>query len=164
MSLDKQRKIIDALDNDIVQLLNRRASVAVEIARIKAESGAKSYYAPVREKRVYDRIADLNQGPLPDEALRNIYREVMSATLALEQPLQVAYLGPQTTFTHMACLQRFGNSAAFVPCDSIDAVFSMVERRQTDYGVVPIENSTEGAVNHTLDRFMDTDLKICGEL
>ncbi len=164
MSLEELRKKIDTLDENIIQLLSRRASIAVDIAKIKAQAGMKSFYDPVREKQVYNRITDLNQGPLPDKALQSIYKEVMSATLALEQPLQVAYLGPQTTFTHMACLQHFGNGASLLPCDSIDSVFSMVEKRRADYGVVPVENSTEGVVNHTLDRFVDSDLAICGEL
>ncbi len=163
MNLDELRSRIDALDQELVRLLNERTRLALDIGRIKHETGGE-IYAPAREKAVLERINAANAGPLPAEALKAIYREVMSAALALEQPLRIAFLGPQATFTHQAARQKFGMSVSYVSCETITDVFTAVEKRLADYGVVPIENSTDGAVTHTLDQFAVTPLKICSEI
>jgi chorismate mutase/prephenate dehydratase len=163
MSLDKLRIKVDALDKQIVRLLNNRTKVAVAIGKIKRKKG-QEIYAPAREKVVLDTVAKLNAGPLPAEALQAIYREIMSASLTLEHHFKVAYLGPQATFTHEAARSRFGTSVNYVSCETITDVFSLVQKRGALYGVVPIENSTEGAVTHTLDQFVETPLKICAEI
>lgn len=163
MNLDELRLRIDALDKELVRLLNERTRIALDIGRIKRDSGGE-IYAPAREKAVFERINAANAGPLPTEALNAIYREVMSAALALEQPLRIAFLGPQATFTHQAARQKFGASVSYVSCETITDVFTTVEKRLADYGVVPIENSTDGAVTHTLDQFAVTPLKICAEI
>ncbi len=157
------RKRIEELDEKIVALTSERASQAVEIGKIKEEAG-EQILDPVQEKEVYKRIARLNPGPLPDEALKAIYREVMSGALALQKTIRVAYLGPEATFTHQAALAKFGHSVEYLPTNSIADVFYEVETKRADYGVVPIENSTDGAVNHTLDMFIDSDLRICSEI
>lgn len=163
MSLLEHRKAIDRLDQRIIELLNERARHAVEIGRIKHRLN-QEIYAPHRERAVLQRVARLNKGPLPDESLRAIYREVMSSALSIEKPMAIAYLGPEATFTHQAALQRFGTSLRYVALKTIADVFSEVARRRADFGVVPIENSTEGVVTHTLDMFMDSDLKIVAQI
>jgi chorismate mutase/prephenate dehydratase len=163
MSLKKLRSKIDYTDKAIVGLLNLRANITLKIAEIKRKLG-KSIYCPDREREVLKCIAILNKGPLKTDALQAIYREIMSSSLALEKPLKIAYLGPEATFTHQASLKRFGSQVEYVSCDSIPDVFAEVEKDNVDYGVVPIENSIEGAVNHTLDMFMDSDLKICAQI
>ncbi len=134
-----------------------------KIGRLKVKS-KKSVYSPERERVVYERIEKNNKGPLSNETLKSIYREVMSGSLALEKPIEIAYLGPPATFTHIAALKKFGSSVKYAPVNSITEVFAEVEHGRSDYGVVPIENSIEGAVNHTLDMFMESDLKICSEI
>ncbi|MBI5198258.1 MAG: prephenate dehydratase [Nitrospirae bacterium] len=161
--MDDLRREIDGIDSEILKLLNRRANLAIRVGKIKADRKT-DIHAPHREREVYDRMEKENQGPLPPEAVRTIFREIMSAALALEHPLRVAYLGPKATFTHLACLKQFGLSANFIPAASIKEVFGEVERGRVDYGVVPIENSTEGVVNHTLDMFVDSPLKINAEV
>ena len=163
MNLDNLRKKVDALDKQLVRLLNSRTQVAMQIGKLKNKSG-EEIYAPAREKAVMDKVAAVNAGPLPDEALQAIYREIMSASLVLEHPFKIAYLGPQATFTHEAARSRFGTSVDYVSCETITDVFALVQKRGALYGVVPIENSTEGAVTHTLDQFADTVLKICTEI
>ncbi len=163
MNLDDLRQQIDALDRDLVRLLNERTRVALEIGRAKRESG-QEFYVPSRERAVLDRVAALSEGPLDGRRLQNIYREIMSATLSLEHPLRVAYFGPVATFTHQAARARFGASVEYVPCETIGGVFATVARQEADYGVVPVENSTEGAVTHTLDEFTATALRICAEV
>jgi chorismate mutase / prephenate dehydratase len=163
MDLDELRKRIDALDADLVRLLNERTRIVLDIGHVKKNQG-EEVYVPAREKAVLDRVSSLNQGPLPKDALQAIYREIMSASLALEHGVNIAYLGPPATFTHQAARQRFGGSVRYAPCETIGEVFGAVEKRATDYGVVPIENSTDGAVTHTLDEFVDTALKICAEI
>ena len=163
MSLDDLRERIDGVDGELVRLLNERARLAVEIGRLKLQSGDE-VYTPAREKAVLDRVARANAGPLPNTALNAIYREIMSAALALERPLRIAYLGPVATFTHQAARLKFGASVEYVACETITDVFAAVEKREADYGVVPIENSTDGAVTHTLDQFAVTPLKICAEI
>lgn len=163
MGLDKLRKEIDAIDENILKLLNKRANVAIKVAHIKRRSNLK-FYSPAREKAVLDRITALNKGPFPNDALRFIFREIISASLSLEEPLKVAYLGPEGTFTNMAAVRHFGSSAKFIPVTSIKSVFDAVERGDSNYGLVPIENSNEGVVSSTLDMFMDYDLKIFAEV
>jgi len=163
MNLDDLRKRIDALDAELVRLLNERTGVVLEIGKLKESSG-EEVYAPARERVVMDRVGALNKGPLPKEALQAIYREVMSASLALERGLVIAYLGPKATFTHQAARSKFGGSVKYADSETISDVFAAVEKKSADYGVVPIENSTDGAVTHTLDQFVDTSLKICAEI
>ncbi len=160
--LSPHRKKIDEIDEQLLQLLNRRARVVQEVGKIKKAQSAE-FYVPTREKAIYERLRQLNTGPFPDTAIESVFREIISASLSLESPVKVAFLGPRATFSHLACLQRFGTSVSELPSDSIKGVFDAVERGQADFGVVPIENSTEGVVNHTLDLFVDSHLKIYGE-
>lgn len=163
MSLKKLRSSVDNIDKKIVRLLNVRAAVAGRIAGIKTESG-KSIYSPDREREVLRKISLLNKGPLSKEALEAVYREIMSSSLSWDRKLNVAYLGPEATFTHLAAIKRFGSQVEYIASNSITEVFSEVEKDNADYGVVPIENSVEGAVSHTLDMFIDSDLKICNQI
>ena len=163
MRLAEKRRKIDELDRRIVGLLNKRAKETLEIRKIKKET-KKALFAPHREKEVYEKVVKKNKGPLSDESLKAVYREVMSGSLALDRPVKIAYLGPEATFTHIAALRKFGESLNYVECKSITDVFTEVERDRADYGVVPIENSTEGAVNHTLDMFINSELKVYSEV
>ena len=162
MRLDNNRRKIDRLDKKVVELLNERAKESLKIRKIKKKL-KKGIFTPRREKEVYKNILAENKGPLSNASLKAVYREIMSGSLALERPLDIAYLGPRATFTHIAALRKFGASVNYLECKSIADVFTEVERGRADYGVVPIENSTEGAVNHTLDMFIDSELKICSE-
>lgn len=161
--LDALRQRIDRLDGELVRLLNERTQIALSIGELKRKMG-REVYVPAREKAVLDRVARLSHGPLPASSIHAVYREIMSAALALEHPLRVAYLGPEATFTHQAARQRFGASVAYVPCETIPDIFHAVRKRSADYGVVPVENSTDGAVTHTLDELAETSLKICAEI
>ncbi|HLG22975.1 MAG TPA: prephenate dehydratase [Candidatus Manganitrophaceae bacterium] len=161
--LSPLRQKIDEIDERLLSLLNDRARIVQEVGKIK-KSQQSDFYAPSREQEIYDRLVRLNPGPFPNEALRSVFREIISASLSLEGPIKVAYLGPRATFTHLACVQRFGFSAPGLPVNSVKEVFDEVERGRADFGVVPIENSTEGVVNHTLDLFVDSPLKIFGEI
>jgi chorismate mutase/prephenate dehydratase len=163
MNIAEHRKAIDRLDADIVRLLNERTRHALAIGELKRKTG-EEIYAPHRELAVLDRVARANGGPLPPESLRAIYREIMSGSLALEKSMAIAYLGPEATFTHQAAVRRFGASLRYVAQRTIADVFSEVARRRADYGVVPIENSTEGVVTHTLDMFAESDLKIVAQI
>lgn len=163
MNLESIRKKIDELDEKIIALLNERTQLALEIGKLKQAKDA-AVYAPARESEIYRKIDSLGKGALPKDALKSIYREIMSASLALEKPLTVAYLGPEATFTHLASLSKFGSSVTYVPCTSITEVFAEVDHKRADYGVIPVENSIEGAVSHSLDMFIDSDLKICSEV
>ncbi len=163
MDLKNSRKKIDSIDKNILRLLSARAKVTLGIARIKHRSGA-SIYAPDREREVLKKISCGNKGPLTNGALEAIYREIMSASLSLEKSLVIAYMGPQASFSHLAALKRFGSQVNYLACDSISDVFLEVERSSADYGVVPIENSIEGAVTYTLDMLVDSDLKICSQI
>ena len=164
-SLQSYRKDIDKIDDAIIRLLNERACHVIEIGKLKkAQDSKANLHTPAREAEILDRIVKNNPGPFPSEALRAVYREIMSGSLALEGPLKVAYLGPYATFAHLACIRKFGSSAQYVPMTSIKEVFNEVERGRADFGVVPIENSTEGVVNHTLDMFIDSNLQIYGEV
>lgn len=163
MSIAENRQAIDRLDQKIVRLLNERARHVLEIGRLKIKSG-ESIYAPHRERAVLQRIVNRNAGPLTNEGLRSVYREIMSSALALEKPLTVAYLGPEATFTHQASLQRFGASLRYVALKTVADVFHEVAHHRADFGVVPVENSTEGVVTHTLDMFVDSDLNIIAQI
>ncbi|MFC0266920.1 prephenate dehydratase [Kushneria aurantia] len=163
--LNALRERIDDLDHRIMALISERAECASTVARVKlAESPEAIFYRPEREAQVLKRIMALNPGPLANEEMARLFREIMSACLALEKPLRVAYLGPEGTFTQQAALKHFGDSAICTPLPAIDEVFREVEAGAVNYGVVPVENSTEGIVNHTLDSFMDSSLRICGEV
>ncbi len=163
MSLIKIRKKIDALDKKILALLNERANASHQIGKLK-EKGGQGIYAPHREKEILSRLKSLNRGPLTNEAIDAIYREIMSFSISLEKKVAIAYLGPPVTYTHQAAQKKFGSSVEYSPCASISDVFSDVEKGRSEYGVVPVENSTEGAVNHTLDLFIDSELKIYAEI
>lgn len=163
MSLSRLRKKVDKLDACILGLLNERAKLSLAIGRAKSKTSA-SIYSPDREKEIYSRLTLSNKGPLSSASLKAVYREIMSGSLNLEKPLKITYLGPPFTFTHRAALKKFGSSVEYVACNSITDIFVEVERNRADYGVVPIENSIEGAVNHTLDMLVDSPLKICSEI
>ncbi len=157
------RDEIDALDDRIMELLNRRAALVIEVGRLKSAKKGE-FHVPSREREIYDRLTANNRGPFPNEGLRSVFREIISASLALEAPMKVAFFGPKATFTHLAAMQQFGLSAELVPQKSIPAVFEEVGKGRAQYGVVPVENSTEGMVSHTLDMFMESDLKINAEV
>jgi len=163
VSISKHRQAIDKLDAQIVRLLNERTKHVLAIGDIKLAAG-EEVYAPHREQAVLKRICELNRGPMTNDQLRAVYREVMSSALALEKTMTIAYLGPEATFTHQAALQRFGSSLKYSPQKTIADVFTEVSKKSADYGVVPVENSTEGVVTHTLDMFMDSDLKIVSQI
>jgi len=163
MSLDKVRKKIDAIDAKVLALLNSRAGASKEIGKLKKIEG-QGIYAPHREKQVLDRLKSLNKGPMTPEAIEAIYREIMSFSISLEKKVKIAYLGPPVTYTHQAAQKKFGSSVDYEACTTITDVFTEVEQGRADYGVVPVENSTEGAVNHTLDMFIDSKLRIYGEI
>jgi chorismate mutase/prephenate dehydratase len=158
--LAKLREGIDRIDSAMLSLLSERAQLAHRVGEIKHGN----IYRPEREAQVLRRIAETNPGPLPEAAVRTIFREVMSACLALEQPLKIAYFGPAGTFTESAAKKHFGSAPTFSPYLTIDDVFRAVESGQVDYGVVPIENSTEGSVGRTLDQMLTSPLMICGEV
>ena len=162
-NLDNLRQEIDLIDLELVRLLNRRAQVTLEIARLKARSGT-DIFVPEREQQVIENVLAASSGPLKPEHIRSIYREILSSSRSLQRRLRVAYLGPATTFTHQAALKLFGDAAELVPVASIRDVFLETERGKTDYGVVPVENSTEGSVPFTIDCFIESDLKACSEL
>lgn len=161
--LDKLRKEIDKIDDEMLELLNKRSRIVLEVGNIK-RAGKVKFYRPDRELQILGRLTVQNKGPFPNDALKSIYREILSASLSLEEPLKVTCLGPLATFTHLAALRHFGSSAAFVPVDSIKKVFENVETGKAEYGVVPIENSNEGVVSYTLDMFTDSDLKVVAEI
>src|SRR5215471_2926810 len=163
--LEDVRTRIDAVDEQIHQLLNERARLAQQVGISKTHDGRTvDFYRPEREAQVLRMAKERNQGPLRDEEVLRLFREIMSACLAQQEPLKVAFLGPEGTFTQSAVLSHFGHSVRALPLASIDEVFHEVEAANADFGVVPIENSTEGTVNHTLDRFLTSPLKICGEV
>ncbi len=163
MSLPEHRQAIDALDAQIVHLLNERTKHVLEIGALKLKAG-EEIYAPQRERAVFQKVTKLNQGPITNDGLRAIYREVMSSALSLEKSLTIAYLGPEATYTHEAAMRRFGASLLYTPQKTIADVFHEVSKQRADYGVVPVENSTEGVVTHTLDMFVDSDLQIVAQV
>ncbi len=157
------RKSIDDIDAHIVELLNRRAAIAKNIGEIKKKLCEKPYVA-AREVEIYEKVKGLNEGPLDNEALKNIFREIISACRSIQESLKVFYLGPAGTFTSLAAIKYFGMSTIFIPQGTIKEIFDEVERDRASFGVVPIENSLEGVVAYSLDMFFETDLKICGEV
>lgn len=161
--LAKLRVSIDAVDDKLLELLNKRAGLAQTVAETKRGDGS-SFYRPDRERSLIDRLQDQNPGPFPGEAIRPVFQEVVSACLSLEQGMEIAYLGPEATFTHQAVKRHFGTSARVIPCGTINAVFHEVQSGEAAYGVVPVENSSEGVVNHTLDCFVDSPLVIAAEI
>ena len=168
-ALERLRQQIDAIDEQLLELFNQRAGCAVDVAEVKrklTEGGEEgiNFFRPDREAQVIKRLKELNQGPLSNDEVGRLIREVMSACLALEQPLKIAYLGPEGTFTQSAALKHFGHSVSTIPMSSIPDVFNSVESGHADYGLVPVENSTEGVISHTLDMFIDSNLKVCGEV
>ncbi len=163
MNLSDHRKAIDKLDERIVELLNERTQHVLAIGEIKVKAG-EEIYAPHRELAVLQRLNKLNKGPITSESLKAIYREVMSSALSLEKSMTIAYFGPEATFTHQAAIRRFGASLRYSPQKTISDVFAEVSRNRADYGVVPVENSTEGVVTHTLDMLVDSDLQIVSQI
>src|SRR3954462_14182868 len=162
-ALEPLRAQIDALDRQIVDLLNARARVVVEIGKVKQRRN-EPVYAPDREKVVLDKVRDLNKGPLPNRSLEAVYRELMSGSFALERPLRIGYLGPAGTFSHAAAVRKFGSSVEYVPLADIPSVFEEVVRGHADYGMVPVENSLHGGVVDTLDAFLASSARIYGEV
>jgi len=163
--LDQLRKGIDSLDEEIQKLLNKRAESAQLVAEAKRSEGDDTdFYRPEREAAVLRRVRERNQGPLSDEEVVRLFREIMSACLALEKPLTIAYLGPEGTYSQAATLKHFGHSVKLKPLAAIDEIFREVEAGSADYGVVPVENSSEGAISQTLDMFIRSPLKICGDV
>jgi chorismate mutase/prephenate dehydratase len=163
MTLPEHRQAIDGIDAQIVTLLNQRTQHVLEIGAIKQKQG-QEIYAPHRERAVLQKVCKLNEGPITDDGLRAIYREIMSSALSLEKNLTIAYLGPEATFTHQAAIKRFGSSLTYSSQRTIADVFHEVSKHRADYGVVPVENSTEGVVTHTLDIFVDSDLKVVAQV
>ena len=164
MNLADCRKKIDQIDVELVRLLNERARVVLQVGRLKRGARSQLYYVPHRERQVLANVIGANKGPLPDRALEAIWREIMSASLAIEKPIRVAFLGPEATFAHIAALSKFGQSVEYAPLRSIGAVFAETMAGDADYGVVPVENSTEGNVAETLDMFLEHRLKVCAEI
>ena len=161
--IEELRRVIDGIDDRLLELLNQRANLVIEIGNIK--KGIKAQlHVPNREREIVERLTSANSGPFPNDALRAVFREVFSASLSLEKPLRIAYLGPKATFTHLACIQQFGYSPQYIPVNSIKEIFDEVERGLAEYGVVPVENTIEGAVSYTLDMFMESDLNIWSEI
>ena len=166
--LEVLRNKIDSLDKEIHKLINERARCAQEVAEVKQKYAAPGehvvFYRPEREAQVLRKVMDRNEGPLADESMARLFREIMSQCLALEEPLNLAYLGPEGTFTQQAAVKHFGHAVQCTGQVSIADVFREVESGNANYGVVPVENSTEGVVTHTLDTFVHSNLNICGEV
>jgi len=166
VEIEELRKQIDAIDAKLVELMNERARCAVEIGRLKREAGQAAVYSPERERDVFERIKASNKGPLSDLALASIWKEMMSGSLALEKALKVAYLGPEGSFSHLAAIEKFGHSVELVPVRDIATVFDSVARGTTDYGIVPVENTTGGAIRDTMECFLDVSgpVQVCAEM
>lgn len=163
MSLDELRNRIDELDSQLLKLLNERARVVIEIGKLKNKTG-KPIYAPDREKKVFARIAEANEGPLPDKCLVAIWRELMSGSFVLERPLRIGYLGPGGSFSHTAAMRKFGQSVEYEPVADIRGIFDEVSKGHCDLGLVPIENTAGGGVIETLDALIESDVKVCSEV
>jgi len=157
------RQKIDILDGKILNLLNERAETVLEVGKMKSEANM-DLYTPQREEEIFQHLRLQNPGPFPQTAIPSVFREIISGCRSLEKELTVVYLGPAATYTHLACIERFGNSIRALPAESIQDVFEAVERGKAEYGVTPIENSTEGSVNRTLDLFIESEVKICAEV
>jgi len=162
-SLSQLRTAIDRADKQIVRLLNERATHAVAIGELKSSQGM-DVYSPEREEEVVERVLKASKGPLEDRCLRVIFRELMSGSRALQKQLKVSYLGPAYSFSYLAALVKFGESVTYVPSSTIRAIFHEVHRGHVDFGVVPVENSTDGSIADTLDMFTEANVKICGEV
>jgi chorismate mutase/prephenate dehydratase len=163
MSLEDLRKKIDVIDEQLVELINRRAQIVVEVGKLK-QTDSTPVYVPHREKAVLDKIAQLNKGPLPDKTLQAIWRELMSGSFFLERPLRIGYLGPQGSFSHNAAILKFGQSVDYEALADIRSIFEEVSKGHCDFGIVPIENSAGGGVRESLDAFVETDVLICAEV
>jgi chorismate mutase / prephenate dehydratase len=166
MSLEEHRKRIDELDQEIIRLINERTAVAAEIGKEKAAAG-KPVFDAKREAQVFEKVISLNEGPIGNDALRGIYREIISGNYALQQSIRIAYLGPSATFTHQAAVKQFGESMEYRSMPSINDVFAEVDKGEADYGVIPIENSAEGVVFHSLHSFdilVGSELKIVAQI
>ncbi len=167
MSLEEKiksiRKKIDKLDKEILHLLNQRAGLSMEIGRLKKEGDIETY-DPLREYEILDFLSSINQGPISNESVRNVFNEIISACRSLVKKHVVTYLGPTGSYTHLACIKNFGSSVDAIPKENIDDVFEAVENGESEYGVVPVENSIEGVVNQTLDMFIEHEVKISGEI
>lgn len=167
MNLDDLRLRIDEIDARVVELLNERAEISVEVGKRKANTADTRWFAPEREREIFQRLDDLRHktsGAITTAAIYAIYREILSASRALQKPLTIAYWGPAGTYTHMAAANKFGTSSTFASCASILDVFSTVEHERADYGVIPVENSIEGVIHNTLDSLQLTSLKVCAEI
>jgi chorismate mutase/prephenate dehydratase len=162
-SVDVLRKKIDQIDEKVVALLNDRASLAQKIGRHKSQNN-QDVYVPHREKQILQRLSHLSRGPLPEHSIRAIFREVVSACRSVEAPLKIAFFGAEATYSHLAAREKFGSTVTLLPTASISEVFGEVSQQRVSFGVVPIENSTEGVVAHTLDMLVDSELKICAEI
>ena len=163
ITIQDLRSRIDSIDDAILDLLNERSQVVLAVGRLKSGKNL-DFHVPGRERQIYERLLSRNPGPFPNDALKSIYREIISACLALESPMKVAFLGPKATFSHLATMQQFGLSAELVPMKSIPSVFEEVEKGRALYGIVPVENSTEGVISHTLDMFVESKLQITAEI
>ena len=161
-AIREKRAAIDAIDDQLLELINRRLRLVMEVGRIKARSGRQVLDAS-RESRIFRRLLERNRGPLDEKVLTHLFTQIMAASRQLQRPQRVSYLGPEATFTHIAAMNHFGRSADYVPQPSIRDVFRDVETGASHYGLVPVENSIEGAVNHTLDLFFESELRICAE-
>ncbi len=162
--LEELRQQIDQIDKELVELINKRAQVVVEVGKYKKSTGAAPIYAPDREKAVFEKICSLNKGPLPNRTFKAIWRELMSGSFFLERPLRIAYLGPSGSFTHAAATAKFGQSVDYEAVTDIRSIFDEVSKGHCDLGVVPVENSCGGGVVETLDAFVDSDVMICAEM
>lgn len=163
MTLDELRQRIDDLDHQLVQLINERAKVVVEVGKLKSKTDGP-IYAPAREKQVFARITEANHGPLPDKTIKAIWRELMSGSFFLERPLRIGYLGPNGSFSHTAAMLKFGQSVEYKPLTDIESIFDEVSKGHCDLGLAPVENSTGGGVIETLDALTLSDVKICAEV
>jgi chorismate mutase/prephenate dehydratase len=163
MSLEEFRQEIDHLDAKLVELLNARARIVINVGKLKDETDSP-VYSPAREKEVFERIVKANKGPLPDKTLWAVWRELMSGSFFLERPLRIAYLGPRGSFSHTAAMLKFGQSVEYEGVRDIRSIFEEVSKGHSDMGLVPIENSAGGGVRESLDAFIDTDVLICGEI
>ncbi len=163
VKIDEIRKQISDIDKKIIELLEKRADLVKEVGDLKRRYRLP-FYSPDREKKIYKMIEENARGNFPLKSLKNIFREIMSASIKLEEPLTISYLGPEATFTHQAAIERFGLSLHYIPEESIEDVFMDVEQDRADFGVVPIENSIEGVVHYTLDMFVNSSVKIVSEI
>lgn len=163
MSLEELRQKIDGIDEKLVELINQRAQIVVEVGKLK-QADETPIYVPHREKAVLEKIAQFNKGPLPDKTMKAIWRELMSGSFFLERPLLIGYLGPQGSFSHNAAMLKFGQSVDYEALTDIRAIFEEVSKGHCDFGIVPIENSAGGGIRESLDAFIDTDVMICAEV